>query len=146
MIALDDNARKAIDNARALSVTMIDQGWGTVYVSSADCEVFLTRSEGKIDPLSPAAVAPAAAPAAIAAAPVVPAAGPAVEVTAPHVATVVSLLAVGTAVQAGQAVATLRVLDETFEIVAAAAGTVEAHGAAVGDLAEFGGKLVTLRL
>lgn len=141
MIALDDNARKAVDNARAFSVTMIEQGWGTVHVSSADCEVFLTRSEGRSDPLSPAAVAPAP----VAAAVVAPAAAPAIDVTAPHVATVVSLLAVGTVVQAGQAVATLRVLDETSEVAAAAAGTIEAHGITAGELAEYGTRLVTLR-
>ncbi|MES2494403.1 MAG: biotin/lipoyl-containing protein [Pseudomonadota bacterium] len=145
MIALDEAARKAFDNARAFSVTMIDQGWGTVHVSSADCEIFLTRSEGKIDPLSPSPLAAAAVTAPVAAVFPAPTMLPAVDVTTPHIATVVSLVAVGTAVQAGQAVATLSVLDETIEIVAASAGTIETHGVAPGDLAEFGSKLVTLR-
>jgi len=146
MIALDDTARRAIDNARALSVTMLDQGWGTVHVSSAECEIFLTRGEGKIDPLSPAAAAPvAAAPVAVVEPTAAAASAPAVEITAPHVASVVSLLAVGTPVQSGQAVATLRVLEDTVEILATCAGTIQAHGAAAGELAEFGARLITLR-
>lgn len=145
MITLDDNARKAIDNARAFSVTMIEQGWGTVHVSSADCEIFLTRGEGKIDPLSPAAAV--AGPVAVVAVPppVAVAALPAVAVTAPHVATVVSLAPVGSFVQAGQPVATLRVLDDTSEIAAPADGTIESHGVLTGELAEYGTRLVTLR-
>ena len=142
MITLDNNARKAIDNARALSVTMIDQGWGTVHVSSADCEIFLTRGEGRIDPLLPA---PVAAAVAAVAAPAPDVGLLAVEVTAPHVATVVSLAAVGAVVQAGQTVATLRVLDETSEIAAPVDGTVESHGVLTGELAEYGSRLVTLR-
>ena len=145
MIALDDAARKAIDTARGLSVTMIDQGWGTVYVSCADGEFFLSRQAGKVDPLSPAAVAPVATPAVAAPASVAPAALPAIEVKAPHVATVVSLAPVGSEVQAGQAIATLRVLDETIEVAAAAAGTVLAHVAQPGALAEYGNTLVTLQ-
>ena len=148
MITLDDNARKAIDNARAFSVTMIEQGWGTVHVSSAHCEIFLTRGEGKIDPLSPAPVAAAvAAPAAVVAdpAPVTVSVLPAVAVTAPHVATVVSLAPVGSFVQAGQPVATLRVLDDTSEIAAPADGAIESHGVLTGELAEYGTRLVTLR-
>lgn len=142
MITLDENARLAIDNARALSVTMIDQGWGTVHVSSADCEIFLTRGDGRIDPLLPA---PVAAAVAAVAAPAPVAVLLAVEVTAPHVATVVSLAAVGAVVQAGQTVATLRVLDETSEIAAPVDGTVDSHGALTGELAEYGTRLVTLR-
>jgi len=144
MIALDDAARKAIDTARALSVTMIDQGWGTVFVSSGDGEFFLTREAGKVDPLLPAGVVQAA-PVAAAPAAVAPAVLPAIEVKAPRVATVVSLAPVGSAVQAGQAIATLRVLDETIEVEAAAAGTVLAHVAQAGALAEFGNTLVTLQ-
>ena len=143
MIALDEAARKAIDTARGLSVTMIDQGWGTVYVSCADGEFFLSREAGKVDPLSPVAVA--AAPVAAAPAPVAPAAVPAIEVKAPHVATIVSLAPVGSVVQAGQAIATVRVLDETIEVAAAAAGTVLAHVAQPGALAEYGNILLTLQ-
>jgi pyruvate/2-oxoglutarate dehydrogenase complex dihydrolipoamide acyltransferase (E2) component len=39
----------------------------------------------------------------------------------------------------------LRVLDTTSEVIAPTAGTIAGHGAAVGDLAEFGTVLVRLQ-
>ena len=144
MIELDEAARKAIDNARALTVAMIEHGWGTVHVASSTGEFFLAKESGHRDPLSPVASA-APVPAVAIALPVATAAAPAVEIKAPHIATVVSLVPVGTAVAAGQILATLRVLDTTSEVFAPTAGTIAGHGAAVGDLAEFGTVLVRLQ-
>ena len=141
MIELDEGARKAIDNARALTVTMLEQGWSTVHIASSEGEFFLAKGSGHRDPLSPGATVVAAPPAP----PVAPAAAPAVDVKAPHVATIVFLASVGSVVAAGQSIATLRVLDTTSEVAAPAAGTIAGQGAAEGDLAEFGTVLVRLQ-
>ena len=137
MIELDEGARKAIDNARALTVTMLEQGWSTVHIASSEGEFFLAKGSGHRDPLSPGATVVAAPPA--------PPVAPAVDVKAPHVATIVFLASVGSVVAAGQSIATLRVLDTTSEVAAPAAGTIAGQGAAEGDLAEFGTVLVRLQ-
>ena len=49
MIELDEAARKAIDNARALTVAMIEHGWGTVHVASSTGEFFLAKESGHRD-------------------------------------------------------------------------------------------------
>ncbi|MFD2578915.1 biotin/lipoyl-containing protein [Novosphingobium colocasiae] len=82
------------------------------------------------------AVAPPVAPAAL---------GTEVAIKAPHVATLVQVLGVGTPVSAGQAVATVHVLDEPEDIVSPVAGVITGIGAAAGDLLDYGTVVLTVR-
>lgn len=70
--------------------------------------------------------------------------GPAHDLAAPHLGTLADVAAVGTRVSAGQAVATLRVLDRETLIVAESDGEVVAHHHASGALVEFGQPVLAL--
>lgn len=145
MIEIDDKARAAITNARALLDTMLSGGWEEVCVQSEDGDYFLARLPGTSNPL--------VAPAPVAAAPVAPAApqaaaaasGATVVVTAPHVGTVNWLAPVGAAIGQGEAVARLAVLDQVVDVAASAAGVIVSHIAKPGEFAEFATDLVTLQ-
>jgi biotin carboxyl carrier protein len=138
MIDIDDNARSAITNARALLDAMVAGGWQQVCITGEDGDYFLARLPGTPNPLlAPVAVAQAQVQSVT-----VPTSSQTIK--APHVGTIVWLAAVGEVVETGKAVARLAVLDERIEIVAAGGGTVSAHAGQVGDLVEYAGELVTL--
>lgn len=141
MIEIDDNARSAITNARALLDAMIGGGWDQVCITGEEGDYFLARLPGTPNPLL--------APAAVAQASIQPATAAAVQtesktIKAPHVGTIGWLAAVGAALEKGETVVRLMVLDETIDIVTAEGGTVSVHARQIGDLAEYADELVTL--
>lgn len=138
MIEIDDKARSAITNARALLDTMLANGWDQVCITGEEGDYFIARTPGTPNPLIAPAAPVAAAPAPVAAA-VVPR-----SITAPHVGTVAWLAALGTSIAKDEVVARLAVLDTQVDVVAPEAGTVSAQTVQIGDLAEFATELVTL--
>ncbi|WP_062787510.1 hypothetical protein [Novosphingobium capsulatum] len=134
MIALDDNARRTITNARALLDAMLAGGWQQVCLQSAEGDFFLARSLGTPNPLL--APAPVVAPAVPPPPPAV--AAQACTIRAPHVGTVAWLLPIGSQPGKGDAVARLAVLDTLVDVPAPLAGVVVSHGMAANDLAEYG--------
>ncbi|WP_225008859.1 hypothetical protein [Novosphingobium percolationis] len=142
MIEIDDNARRAIDNARALLDAMLAGGWNEVCVTGEEGDYFLARQPGTVNPLLVVEAAlPGPAPALVA---VGSAQFETLTVKAPHVGTVVWLAPVGQAVAEGEVVARLAVLDETLDVPAAKAGKVAAQVARIDDLAEFATPLIEL--
>lgn len=139
MIEIDDKARSAITNARALLDTMLANGWDQVCITGEEGDYFIARTPGTPNPLIAPAAPVAAAPAPVAAAAVVPR-----SITAPHVGTVAWLAALGTSIAKDEVVARLAVLDTQVDVVAPEAGTVSAQTVQIGDLAEFATELVTL--
>lgn len=143
MIEIDDKARSAITNARALLDAMLAGGWEQVCITGEEGDYFLARSPGTPNPLL--------APVAVALPAVEPAAGQQTSarsqthnVKAPHVGTVVWIAAVGADIGKGEVAARIAVLDETMEIAASNGGVVSSHAARIGDLVEYGHDLVTL--
>lgn len=140
MIEIDDTARRAITNARALLDAMLAGGWDQVCVTGEEGDFFLARMPGLANPLlggGPAAMAQAA-PA------VAPAAAVRQTISAPHVGTVTWLAPVGARLAAGEPVARLAVLDTTIDVPSLNFGTVAVHDARIDDLAEYATPLVTL--
>lgn len=142
MTTAKDPAAQAIDDARALLEALLSSGSQQIHLASGGTEIYIARMGAAPSPMrARAAVAPVAeatpAPQA--------AAGPEVAIKAPHVATLVQVLGVGAQVSAGQAVATVHVLDEPEDIVSPVAGTVAGIGAAVGDLLDYGTVVLTVR-
>lgn len=138
MTAESDPVAQAINDARALLGTLLASDWREIHVISGGTEIFLARPGGGANPMLAAPAAPhPAAPETIA---------PAREraVKAPHVATLVDVLRVGTAVAAGDAVATLRVLDEQEVVAAPVAGTLYRIDAEVGVLLDYGAPLLVI--
>ncbi|MCX7283882.1 MAG: hypothetical protein NTX28_07535 [Novosphingobium sp.] len=143
MIEIDDEARSAITNARALLDAMLAGGWEQVCITGEEGDYFLARVPGTPNPLL--------APAAVALPAVEPASGQQTSVgsqthtvKAPHVGTVVWIAAVGAVIGKGETAARIAVLDETMEIAASNAGVVSSHAAKIGDLVEYAHDLVTL--
>jgi acetyl-CoA carboxylase biotin carboxyl carrier protein len=66
------------------------------------------------------------------------------ELTAPHLGTLVSLVAVGTSVAAGETYGALQVLDEERALIATTAGIVAGHHEEAGALVECGQPLLAL--
>ena len=137
MITIDDKARRAIDNVRALLDTLLASGWAEVCVTGRDGDYFLARHSGTPNPL----IEPVGEVAALASAPAVVTVA---NVKAPHVGTVAWLAPLGTRLAEGDVAALLMVLDESVEVLATAAGTVRAHRALLDELAEFATPLVEL--
>jgi acetyl-CoA carboxylase biotin carboxyl carrier protein len=139
MSALMNTLQSAIDDARALLDTLLASDWQEIHVASGTTEIFIARDGGRPNPMRQAAVSPVAASGGLEAPE-----EQAQAVTAPHVATIVSLVAIGTQVDSGARIATIRVLD-TEEVVAAPwAGTVTAIHADVGALVEFKTPILSL--
>lgn len=143
MIEIDDKARCAITNARALLDAMLAGGWHQVCVSAKEGDYFIARLSGTPNPLLSPAV-PAAQTTLLAAAP-----APAKSirsVAAPHVGTVAWLADVGAQVTKDERVAVLEVLGSEAVIVAPEAGTVLQQSAQIGDFVEYAVELVTLNV
>ncbi|MGE4303207.1 MAG: hypothetical protein AB7E24_04135 [Novosphingobium sp.] len=136
-----DPALEAITDARALLDTLLSSGWQELHLVSGNTEIFLARNGGGLNPMRACGPVTGDVP--------LPASTddrPETVVKAPHVATLVDALPAGTAVIAGQKVATLRVLDESEAIEAPVSGTISGHGAAAGDLVDYGAPLVSIRV
>ncbi len=143
MIEIDEKARAAITNARALLDAMLAGGWEQVCITGEEGDYFLAREPGTPNPLL--------APGAVALPAVEPASGQQTSAgsqthtaKAPHVGTVVWIAAVGAVIEKGEAAARIAVLDETMEIAASNGGVVSSHAAKIGDLVEYGHDLVTV--
>lgn len=140
MIDIDENAQRAITNARALLDAMVAGGWADVCVKSEEGYYFLARDPGTPNPLiAPAPVVPASP-----AAPASAAMQSEHAVKAPHVGTVVWLAPVGTRLAEGEAAARLAVLDQTVDVPAPVGGVVTRQSAQLDELAEFGVPLIVL--
>jgi acetyl-CoA carboxylase biotin carboxyl carrier protein len=130
----------AIDDARTLLDTLLASDWHDIHVVSAETEIFIARDGGRANPMRRSEIA---------------ANPPASElpdvsdesqvVTAPHVATVVDVLPIGTQVESGARLATIRVLDGEEDVPAPQSGTVIAIHAPSGALVEFKAPIVSLR-
>jgi biotin carboxyl carrier protein len=137
MTAEKDPVIAAVDDARALLDTLLTSGWRQLHVASGDTEIFLAHDGGAANPMRLVTPAPVVA---------TPAAQAGLEtvVPVPHVATLEQALAVGTQVIAGQAVATVRVLDEQQDIIAPTSGTIVRVDATPGALLEYGATLLSI--
>lgn len=129
----------AIDDARTLLDTLLASGWQDIHVVSGGTEIFIARDAGRANPMRSESIA----------APVVDAATPNASgedqlVTAPHVATIVDVLPVGTEVEIGGRLATIRVLDAEEDLPAPQSGTVTAIHAPIGALVEFKAPILSL--
>jgi biotin carboxyl carrier protein len=124
-----DTRRKAIDDARALLDALIAHGWQEAHVVSSGTELFIATPNGGANPMRQVA-ATVEPPGAIT--------EQVTMVTAPYVATLMSLLSIGTVVEPGVAVARLRVLDREHDLSADCAGRIAAVHAEPGTLLEFG--------
>jgi biotin carboxyl carrier protein len=142
MSAPPKSSGTAIDDARTLLDTLLASDWQDIHVVSGDTEIFIARDGGRSNPMR---LAPAADTAAIAVVePAAPVTGNDATVTAPHVATIVSLPTVGSHIESGAALATIRVLDADDIVAAPQSGTVTVLHAAVGDLIEFKAPILSL--
>ncbi|MCH7629002.1 MULTISPECIES: hypothetical protein [Novosphingobium] len=121
-----------LHEARALLRTFAHSKARALDVRTDRLSLFLSRDATVRYAAQPAAVAP---PAAV---------GPANDLAAPHLGTLADVAAVGKRVSAGQAVATLRVLDRETLIMAESDGEVVTHHHALGALIEFGQPVVAL--
>ena len=124
--------QSAIDDARALLDTLLTSGWQDIHVESGTTEIFIARDGGRSNPMRQVPAFPVAASAAQE-----EPEDQVHSVTAPHVATVVDVAAIGTWVDDGARVATIRVLDVEEMVAAPHAGTIIAIHAEVGALVEF---------
>lgn len=131
-----DPVAQAINDARALLDTLLASGWGEVHVVSGDTEIFIARQRGAPNPMR------AAPPEAGSGATVPPA--PERLVSAPHVATLVDALPLGTVVAVGDAIATLRVLEDREIVEAPVAGTIVRIDATIGSLLDYGAPLLAI--
>lgn len=140
MTAPKDSVAQAIIDARALLDALVTNGWKEMHVVSGDSEIFLARQGGRANPMRhiPVPAPPAPAPSTEGGQ------GRETKVQAPHVATLVSVLAVGTSVAAGQSVATLRVLEAETEVAATVGGTIVRVDAVPGDLLDYAALLLSI--
>ncbi|WP_374414018.1 biotin/lipoyl-containing protein [Novosphingobium colocasiae] len=137
MTIAKDPAAQAIDDARALLEALLTSGAQQIHLDSGGTEIYIARMGAAPSPMRARAAAALTAPAA--------SLGAEVAIKAPHVATLVQVLGVGTQVTAGQAVATVHVLDEPEDIVSPVAGVITGIGAAAGDLLDYGTVVLTVR-
>lgn len=130
-----------IDDTRALLRLFEQSGSKDLHVRVGGYALFIARPGGHANPMraAPAAVAALAPVAADAATHV-----PLLTVTAPHIATFVSAIAVGSAVEAGDFIVRLDLLGEPVDLVAEQAGFVEAVLAEPGAVVEYGTPLVRI--
>lgn len=143
MSDLKDPFAAAVDDLRALMTGFLDGDWSEIHVSDERGDIFIAREGGGPNPLRAEMSEPFTAPGAGGrdAAP----SETLREVTAPHVATLVSILAAGDRVAAGDELARLSVLDEEEAFLSIATGEVAEVCALPGTLVEHGTILVRLR-
>lgn len=140
MSGANDRAGRAIADARALLDTLLTSDWQELHVVSGDTEIFIARPGAGPNPLHAERESTAVPEPVTIAAPE----PSTTEIKAPHVATFVSAPGVGTAVLAGERVATLRLLEEEIVLVAPVAGTIAGVTAAAGSLLDYGAPVLSL--
>lgn len=129
---------RAITDARALLDTLVSSAWQELHVVSGETEIFIARAGGGINPMRvlAAPVEPDL--------PVTPLDGAETCVMAQHVATLVDILPVGTDLQVGERVATIRVLDVEETIPAPVSGRIVSLSVDVGALIEYGTPILSI--
>ncbi len=126
-----------VDNARAFLRLFQQAKARDMHVRVGDFAMFVARPDGAPNPMRGAVAAPSAVLAAGVAGAQAAAGSGADLLRAPHVASLVSALPVGTAVEVGQALARIELLGEMIDLEAEAAGFVEAVFAAEGELLDY---------
>lgn len=122
----------AVNDARALLREFQRSKLRACHLRTNAMELFLTRDPALRPPARAAPTAPAAEPPVLA------------HLTAPHLATLVEMLAVGSAVSAGTTLARIALLEEEILLHAEHDGVVAAHHATQGDLLEYGQRILHL--
>ena len=135
MMDANNPIERAITDARALLDTLLTSGWQDMHVVSGDTEIFVAQAGGRPNPMRVAPVSELA---------MQPVSAQETAVAAPHVATLVDMLAVGTAVKAGQTVATIRVLDDEEVLTAPIDGRIATAHVQAGSLVEFGAPILSI--
>ena len=133
----------AVDDLRALMTGFLEGDWSELHVSDERGEIFIARDDGGPNPLRGTYEEGTVAPGGDAVG--AGSAGALRDIAAPHVATLVSILAPGDRVAAGDELARLSVLDEEEPFLSPAAGEVVEVCAAAGALVEHGTILARLR-
>ncbi|MGQ2929806.1 MAG: biotin/lipoyl-containing protein [Sphingopyxis sp.] len=143
MSDVKDPFAAAIDDLRALMGSFLEGDWTETHVIDARGEIFIAREGGSPNPLLSEVSENAYDPADEGA--VAGEAGALRDIASPHVATLVSVLAVGDRVAVGAELARLSVLDEAEPLLSPAAGVVAKVCISPGALVEHGTILVRLR-
>lgn len=125
-----DLSERAIVDARALLAELVATGWTDIHVATQGIEIFIATAAGRQNPM----------------------AGPdhvdlhqdLQVILAPHVATLVEVAAAGTAVEKGQRIARIEVLDIGTALYAPADGVIRTVHASSQDLIEFGSAILTI--
>ena len=128
------SAARAIADARALLAAMLANGWSEIQVVSGDTEILIASDAGRANPVAGRGEGRQA----------LGAPNMRYMVVAPNVATLVVVLAAGTSVTAGDALATLELLGVEFRIFADRAGSVDEVYVVPGDLLEFGTQILAV--
>lgn len=131
-----------ITTTRALLRMFEQSGYGDLHVRIGDYALFVARTGGRADPLR--IVVPEQRSAVAATAPVLPKSAASSTISAPHIATMLSAIPVGSAIQVGDHVARIALLGEAIDLTADHAGIVEAVMAQPGALLEYGAPIVTI--
>ena len=124
----DVSIKAAIDDARALLDALLASDWRDIHVETGGTEIFIAREGGGANPMR-ASPEPAGE--------VSRKDKTTLTVTAPHVATLVSVAAIGSVVTQGDTVATIVVLDEQEAVPAPVSGRVATVHVEEGALIEF---------
>lgn len=143
MSDVKDPFAAAIDDLRALMGSFLEGDWTETHVIDARGEIFIAREGGGPNPLLAAEYEEAYESADDGFDPGVT--GALRDIAAPHVATLVTVLAVGDRVAVGAELARLSVLDEEEPFLAPWAGVVAEVCVSPGALVEHGTILVRLR-
>jgi len=120
--------KAAINDARALLDALLASDWGDVHVTSGGTEIFIARAAGGANPMRTSSEPAVEA---------LRGGGTTSTVTAPHVATLVSVVPIGSNVTQGERVATIEVLNEEEMVLAPVSGRVSVVHAEQGRLLEF---------
>ncbi|MBB5685888.1 biotin/lipoyl-containing protein [Sphingobium boeckii] len=129
-----------IDTTRALLRMFQQSGYGDIHVRSGDFAIFIARHAGQVNPLRGSVVRAGVVPVAEAAG--MP--GARTIIAAPHIASMVSAIAPGSAVDVGDHVARIELLGESIDLVAEQRGFIQDVAAQPGQLLEYGAPIVTI--
>lgn len=123
-----------IADARVMLAALAASSWQECHIVTADTEIFIAKAGGGPNPMRQADAVPRDANRS--------AGRP---ITAPHVATLVDILPPGSAVGAGQSIATIEVLGSELPVAAPSAGVLVSVEARPGALLEYGTLLATMQ-
>lgn len=134
----------AVENARALLRLFRQSNARDMHVRVGDFAMFIARPNGGPNPMKGGRVHPSAIAAVDLAVPSGVEARKGDVLLAPHVASLVSALPVGTAVEPGQALARIELLGEVIDLEAEVSGFIETVFAADGDLLDYATPILKL--